>query len=181
MSHKPPYQLSKEDQALWQVFVQEFIEHDEPSPLEEECFSSLLEAQEAKGLEKKELVSPITLTPQQAKIPYQKREYDPRTKQSLGKGHVHIEASLDLHGLNRDQSERAVYRFIRKAYQEQKRIVLIVTGKGRFSPSGVSVLRQELPRWLKGDELSDIVLFYKIAKPKDGGDGAFYILLKKKT
>ena len=52
--------------------------------------------------------------------------------------------------------------------------VLVITGKGR------GVLREEVPRWLNEPGLRDAVLSFAYARPADGGEGALYVLLKRR-
>lgn len=92
-----------------------------------------------------------------------------------------IEAVLDLHGATEKDAYDKVCDFIRKAYQEKKRCVLIVTGKGfddkLFSERGV--LRQSVPNWLGNSEISSLILAYKNPSEALGGAGALYILLRR--
>ena len=95
----------------------------------------------------------------------------------LKKGGFRIDARLDLHGLKQHEAIGAVQDFIKKHYENSNRCVVIITGKGNM---GGGVLREKLPHWLSSDGLKDLILAISIAKPKDGGDGAFYVLLKRK-
>ena len=65
-------------------------------------------------------------------------------------------------------------RQIVSAAQEGCRCVLVITGKG----SGV--LNGHVPNWLKQQPMSPHVLALAEARPKDGGSGAFYVLLRRK-
>jgi DNA-nicking Smr family endonuclease len=60
--------------------------------------------------------------------------------------------------------------------RRNKRMLLVVTGKGR---DGVGVLRQSLPLWLNAPSIRPFVLAFDVASRKDGGEGAFYVLLKR--
>ena len=42
------------------------------------------------------------------------------------------------------------------------------------------VIRESLPMWLKDIEFSNYILGHNYASNKDGGDGARYVLLRKK-
>ena len=113
---------------------------------------------------------------------------DRRTAQRLVRGQLRIEDRIDLHGMTQEEARRALDRFLSGAASDDKRCVLVITGKGSARDSedsimpdrDVGVLRRSLPRWLSQPGLSDLVVAYHNAKPKDGGDGAFYILLRRR-
>ena len=88
-----------------------------------------------------------------------------------------IEARLDLHGMTQEAAHRELAGFIARAAASGKRSLLIITGKG--SREGGGVLRAALPRWLAEPALRARVLALAPAQPKDGGGGAFYLLLRR--
>lgn len=98
----------------------------------------------------------------------------------LRRGQYAYQACLDLHGMTRDEAHRAVARFVAQARcHDGACCVLIITGRGRKSPGGLSVLRETLPRWLSRAPVRPHVLAYATARPVDGGPGAFYVLLRR--
>jgi DNA-nicking Smr family endonuclease len=100
-------------------------------------------------------------------------------ERNLRRGSVDIAGRLDLHGLNRDQAHRAVTRFLAGIAAEGGRLALVITGKGTMT-GGEGVLRGELPRWLSEGSLARTVLAWRPAAPRHGGEGAFYVLLRRK-
>lgn len=105
---------------------------------------------------------------------------DKRTNLRLIRGQIPIEATLDLHGHNRATAHRALDAFIDAAYGSGKRCVLVVTGKGlRIDTGEIGVLRQAVPDWLNGARLRPRILAFAHAIPRDGGQGALYVLLKR--
>ena len=57
---------------------------------------------------------------------------------------------------------------------------LLITGKGKADGGGErGVLRRELPRWLNQPRNRERVVALTPAQPRDGGDGAFYLRLKR--
>jgi DNA-nicking Smr family endonuclease len=64
------------------------------------------------------------------------------------------------------------------AYAAGLRCVLVVTGKG--GGEGRGVLRQMVPRWLGEASHRQYVLTFCPAQPRHGGDGALYVLLKRR-
>jgi DNA-nicking Smr family endonuclease len=101
-------------------------------------------------------------------------------ERDLRRGSVSIDGRIDLHGMTREEAHRAVRRYLAEAIERAHRIVLVITGKGGRNDSGGGVLRSELPRWLHEGGLARIVLAWRPAAPRHGGDGAFYVLLRKK-
>ncbi len=91
----------------------------------------------------------------------------------LRKGRIEPEAKLDLHGYRQEPAYRALQRFLIRAQGVGQRVVLIVTGKG-------GTLRDMLPRWLGESEFRNLVVGISAAHAKHGGDGAFYVALKKR-
>mgnify|MGYP001311828855 FL=1 len=96
---------------------------------------------------------------------------------------------LDLHGCSLDEANNKVRIFINKSYEENFRKLLVVTGKGSRSKAyedpyrsdDMSILKNSVPNFIKSNEdlLNKIIKISK-AEQQDGGDGAFYILLKNK-
>jgi DNA-nicking Smr family endonuclease len=112
---------------------------------------------------------------------------DRRTAGRFKKGKMAIDGRLDLHGHSQREAHVALKRFILDAFDRGKRCVLVVTGKGRRSQPdspwrdrGTGVLRESVPRWLNEPGLRAKVLSFSHAAPADGGEGALYVLLKRK-
>lgn len=97
----------------------------------------------------------------------------------LRQGQMSPEASLDLHGLNAEQAFEALRFFIRDAWFKGLRVILVVTGRGKNSPAGQSVLRRKLHEWLAHEPFKRVVLAFCTAMPHDGGPGSVYVLLRK--
>jgi DNA-nicking Smr family endonuclease len=102
---------------------------------------------------------------------------DRRTARRLKRGQLFIDGRIDLHGHTLDQAQAALTDFILRSRGQGKRCLLVITGKGT---GGTSVIRAALPGWLGGGAPAPAVLAFCRAQPKDGGGGAFYVLLRKK-
>jgi DNA-nicking Smr family endonuclease len=102
---------------------------------------------------------------------------DKRTEQRLRRGVLPIDRRLDLHGLTQAEAHTALDRFVRAAAAEGSRMLLIITGKGS---GGEATLRRLVPRWLSHGEHAARVLRATPARPQHGGDGALYVLLRRK-
>lgn len=96
----------------------------------------------------------------------------------LRAGDVRVESRVDLHGLNARSAHVAVRRALERAHADGRRCVLIVHGRGLHSPEG-PVLRAFLLRWLTESRVAPIVMAFASARPRDGGEGATYVLLRR--
>jgi len=105
---------------------------------------------------------------------------DRRTAGRLKKGRMPVEGRIDLHGHSQAKAHRALNAFLLAGYESGRRCVLVITGKGLRAQSGAGVLREAVPRWLNQVPLRDKVLSFTYATPRDGGEGALYVLLKRK-
>jgi DNA-nicking Smr family endonuclease len=104
---------------------------------------------------------------------------DRRTTTRMRRGKLDVEARIDLHGHYQDQAHRALNGFIMASIDAGRRCVLVITGKGSRGDGG-GVIRAAVPRWLGLAPLREHVLAINPAHPKDGGDGALYVLLRRK-
>ena len=104
-------------------------------------------------------------------------------KEKLGKS-----ITFDLHGYSLDEANIKVKNLIIDAYNNQVRKLIIVTGKGLHSTNekdpyvskDLSILKYSVPQFInRNRELKKIINEIKEAKIEDGGEGAFYIFLKK--
>ena len=107
------------------------------------------------------------------------RAVDRATLQRFRKGQMPITAKLDLHGYSQGQAYAALEAFIARCYQQEKRCVLVVTGKGQHSQTGEAVLQREVPRWLNEPSMRPYILMFDHAPGDKGGKGALLIILKR--
>lgn len=104
---------------------------------------------------------------------------DRRTADRFKRGEMEIDGRIDLHGMTQVQAHGALSGFVHRAWHEGRRCVLVITGKGTYSVSG-GVLRQSVPRWLADSPLRPMVLAVRPAQARHGGDGALYVLIKRR-
>ncbi len=105
---------------------------------------------------------------------------DRRSAQKIRRGKVRIEASHDLHGMIKTEAHTSLLDFLEHAYLSGKRSVLVITGKGTSLNGEIGVLRQVVPKWLNEKPMKNWIRGFDKAAPADGGEGALYILLKRK-
>ncbi|MCX7354009.1 MAG: Smr/MutS family protein [Alphaproteobacteria bacterium] len=102
---------------------------------------------------------------------------DRRTAERLHRGQMEIDGRIDLHGMTQSEAHDALAAFMDKAEGRGWRCVLVITGKGT---RGGGVLRAAVPRWLNLPPHRARILSFGAARPKDGGDGALYVLLRRR-
>ena len=110
--------------------------------------------------------------------------FDRDVDRALSKGRRRPEAKLDLHGMTLAAAERAVMRFLAEALDQNRRVVLIVTGKGSRLEGGRVFggrIRAEFLGWLDRAENRARVAGVRTAHPRHGGSGAFYVLLRRRS
>lgn len=107
---------------------------------------------------------------------------DRNTAASLRKGEMPVDATLDLHGYTQNEAHSALIGAIARARVLGQRCLLVVTGKGgSVDAEGrtTGVLRANVPRWLNESPLRAHVLAFAKAKPRHGGEGALYVLVRR--
>ncbi|MEQ3625703.1 MAG: Smr/MutS family protein [Celeribacter sp.] len=103
----------------------------------------------------------------------------------LKRGKVTPEARIDLHGLTLAQAHPRLTGFILDAQAQGRRLVLVITGKGRPGngegpiPSRTGALKHQVPQWLRMAPLAPLVLQVTQAHIRHGGAGAYYVYLRR--
>ncbi len=103
-----------------------------------------------------------------------------RMKLKLERGLIRPEIKLDLHGKTLSEAKKSLSQFIKTSINNNIRCILVITGKKKTLNGSRGLIRENLPLWLKENELLHYILFHCYAIKKDGDDGARYILLRKK-
>lgn len=102
------------------------------------------------------------------------------------RGRIAPEARLDLHGLTLAEAHPALVAFILRAHRDHRRLVLVITGKGRAPDPHLmrhgtgGILRQQVPQWLRLPPLGGVVLQSGEAHRRHGGAGALYVYLRRR-
>ena len=181
--------LSDDEKELWK----EFSKSTKPLPHQNK------KTHQTKP-EKRRRVNPVNLKDQEKyfmgvqKTPSQVEKtpalptlsMDSKLHTKMRQGKIRPEAKLDLHGLNLAQAQPTLTKFVLDAHGKGLRLILVITGKGRNSedhdviPKRKGVLKSTVPNWLSMEPLSSKILQITNAHVKHGGDGAFYVYLRKK-
>lgn len=96
---------------------------------------------------------------------------------------------IDLHGYALDEANKKIEIFINECFLEFVHKIIVITGKGIHSKNEnnpyvsrkLSILKYSIPEYIKHNvNLMKQIHRIENANIKDGGEGAFYIYLKKK-
>lgn len=103
----------------------------------------------------------------------------------MKRGKLVPEGRIDLHGMTMDKAHPALIGFVQRAHSQGKRLVLVITGKGKHRDDGgpipvrFGVLKHNVPQWLKMAPLNHIVMQVQEAHISHGGSGAYYVYLRR--
>jgi DNA-nicking Smr family endonuclease len=100
-----------------------------------------------------------------------------KTLKQLRNGQIAIEGVIDLHGQQREQADQNLTRFLHEAQLNNHRCILIIHGQGHHSENNTPVIKNLTHAILIRNQS---VLSYAEARPKHGGGGATYALLRKR-
>jgi DNA-nicking Smr family endonuclease len=92
-------------------------------------------------------------------------------------GRIEVERTIDLHGMTQEAAHSVLCSFVMQASRDACRLVLVITGKGSVTTQGV--LRHAVPRWCREATLAPLVIALHRAHSHHGGDGAYYIRVRK--
>lgn len=111
---------------------------------------------------------------------------DKRNFDRLKKGKMNVDGRIDLHGMTLAQAHPALDGFVRRSHADGKRLLLVITGKGRTGSDmrdGMyvqrGILRQQVPQWLGMGSIAPMILQVVQATQKHGGEGAYYVYLRR--
>lgn len=112
-------------------------------------------------------------------------QMDRKTFTKMKRGKLAPEGRIDLHGMTLDHAHGVLHRFILTSHAAGKRLVLVITGKGKHRDDGgpipvrFGVLRHQVPQWLATPPLSAHVMQVTQAHVSHGGGGAYYVYLRR--
>ena len=110
-------------------------------------------------------------------------------KKGIKKGSFHIDKKIDFHGKSLLDSEERFNNTIIESYKSGQRCLLFVTGKGLFKSKKLDesdkpklyhgIIRSSFIEWARSKKFSKYILSFEQASIEHGGDGAFYVYLRK--
>ncbi len=108
----------------------------------------------------------------------------------LKRGKIKIDRRIDLHGYSLIKAHKKFTEEVIKAFEQNKRCMLIITGKGNYKKNiddtnptprlFYGKIKNSIIDWIGNKELKNYVLTYQNAGIEHGGDGAIFVYLRKK-
>lgn len=122
---------------------------------------------------------------------------DKNTTRRLATGKATIDRTIDLHDHTQDVAYEQLRRALIRGVKNHHRCLLVITGKGGRRQNetlsgtagtrtrddfalGTGTLKRMVPVWLDNEEFSSMVTSYAPAAKHHGGEGALYVMLRKR-
>lgn len=127
-----------------------------------------------------------THPPLSERLARQQIRMDSKAYGRMRRGKLDVEGRIDLHGMKLAEAHPRLIAFVTSSHAAGRRLVLVITGKGRDADGGDPVpmrrgiLRRQVPHWLAAPPLRGLVLQVSEAHRRHGGSGAFYVYLRRK-
>ena len=112
-------------------------------------------------------------------------QMDAKSFGQMTRGKLKPEARIDLHGMTVAEAHPELVDFVLRAHADGKRLVLVITGKGKMRddsgaiPVRHGILRHQVPQWLSLPPLASCVLQVTPSHKRHGGEGAYYVYLRR--
>jgi DNA-nicking Smr family endonuclease len=163
--------MSNDDEEIWQAYTQKI----KPVSKKKSVASSKRSLPVARKREKIEAAPNVEVVPSSTKI--SPMSFDRTTERKMRTGDIDLDARIDLHGMTQVEAHKALAQFIAKQVKAGRRKLLVITGKGKGNQG---VLRTSLQGWLETLPDSANILGLRQAALCHGGEGAFYVFLKRR-
>lgn len=100
-------------------------------------------------------------------------------RRKIGRGRIPLDDRIDLHGLTEAVAHGTLLFFLRRAQSEGYRHVLVITGRGAsFGSTGI--LKRAMPHWFSTGDFRHLVAGFEPAERGHGGEGAFYVRVRRR-
>lgn len=189
-----PRHLSPEERDLWETVAGRMKPLDpkrpktpepaappkKPVPRERDMIADFMVGAKADPKRPNDLAKPVGARLTSAPVNMDAKNYGRMTK-----GKLKPEGRLDLHGMTLAEAHPELVAFILGAQAVGKRLVLVITGKGKERDEGYAIpvrngiLRHQVPQWLALPPMSQAILQVTPAHLKHGGHGAYYVYLRR--
>jgi DNA-nicking Smr family endonuclease len=171
--------LSSEEQAIWTALTQSV------KPLRP---GARTPARAAMPIQP---AAPIGLTKAPVPVPFAAPARTPAAvldsgwERRIRNGNLAPDMSIDLHGNSLAGAHARLNQALAAAWARDTRVLLVVTGKPPKSASSQGdsrrgAIRGEISHWLETSSYADRIASVRIAHQRHGGDGALYIILRRK-
>nr|WP_183526215.1 Smr/MutS family protein [Yoonia ponticola] len=189
-----PRHLSPEERDLWDTVAGRMKPLDpkrpktpepapppkKPVPKERDMIADFMVGAKADPRRPNDVLKPVGARLTSAPVNMDAKNYGRMTK-----GKLKPEGRLDLHGMTLAEAHPELVAFVLGAQAVGKRLVLVITGKGKERDEGYAipvrngVLRHQVPQWLALPPMSQAILQVTPAHLKHGGQGAYYVYLRR--
>ena len=100
-------------------------------------------------------------------------------------GNIIPDTSIDLHGHTLSTAHARLNQAISTALSRDARVLLVVTGKPPKNAATEDkgrrgAIRGEIGHWLETSPYADRIASVRVAHPRHGGEGALYLILRRK-
>lgn len=197
MSGKKPRSLRPDEQELWDRVASSAVplvetparalakvfEQPKPKPAIKSV-KKIMPFQIGQSQKTRTHVADLAPTPAES-LGQQPVRMDSKAFKKMKQGKLRPEAKIDLHGMTLSRAHPRLQAFIMGAAAEGKRLVLVITGKGRDHdhdgpiPTRTGVLRHQVPQWLTMPPCHSVVLQVAPSHKSHGGEGAYYVYLRR--
>ena len=193
---RKPRHLSPEERALWDMVADRMTPLDpprpkalepdavappkKPKPKERDFVKDFMVGAKADPKRPNDILKPVGARLTSAPVNMDAKSYGKMTR-----GKLKPEGRLDLHGMTMAEAHPELVAFILGAQAVGKRLVLVITGKGKDRDEGYAipvrhgVLRHQVPQWLALPPMAQAILQVTPAHIKHGGHGAYYVYLRR--
>lgn len=173
MASRPPKNLSQADVDIWKRVAKTVKPYDPSRPLPAPGPAPGPTQKTSHGFSPKSAV--YKPEPRKTRAPSTPPQItaDKRTR----RGKIEIDRRIDLHDMTQDVARDALLSAVLSARARNMRCVLVITGKGGLSYKGV--LRRMFPMWIAQPDFRPHIASYAAAHQRHGGNGAWYLYLKR--
>jgi DNA-nicking Smr family endonuclease len=99
----------------------------------------------------------------------------------LRQGSVAPERTIDLHGHTLPSAQSALEHALARAVADDVRVLLVITGKPpKPDARGRGLIRASIGDWLGTSGFRDRIAAVRHAHPRHGGNGALYVILRRR-
>ena len=120
----------------------------------------------------------------QKKTAFQKNDINKKLK----KNKIPINRKIDLHGCSVEEAKKFFFNTINDCFSKNFRCILFITGKGSIKKENdysqetmlyYGKIRNNFLNWINHNAVQSKILNVQQANTKSGGDGAFFVYLRK--
>lgn len=110
---------------------------------------------------------------------------DTNWEKRIRNGTISPDMSIDLHGHSLSAAHARLHQALGAALAQGTRVILVVTGKpprGALSggASRRGAIRAEIGHWIETSAYADRIASVRVAHPRHGGEGALYLIMRRR-